>query len=279
MNKVIVIKGEPACGDLISYNGLLNYLQKYFNKIFFYIPSKSNLMRYEKRQQLLNEFGKELYKNHNKVEIINDYNNLKSKYPDLYMLDGCCRQNVQNWYKLNNDKFINKNNPIYNVINIDENDKINNTIECENNSDFFYIPLGLKKEIKLDYFIYERNNIEEDKIFNKFKKDKYIIICEYDKFLINKKYIKNKDLPIINVHFLIDNPLYLLKLIENAEEIHLIENSISLTIYHMQYSKILKSFKVFYHKYARQREYFKDKTVEKMVLTPKLENWEIINEK
>ena len=265
----VVIKGETACGDLISYNGLMNYLQKYYNNIYFYLPN--DLLKKEKRFNTLDIFAKELYKDNKKIKFINNFSNFKN----VHFIDACCRGNITNLLNLDNKRFINKNNKINNVLNIDEKD-IDKTNEIpNNNSDFFYKLLGLKVNIKRDYFLYSRNIIEEEKIYNKFKKDKYIITNDCNQFKINNKYLTQ---PIINIHFLVPNQLYLLKLIENAEELHLMENSLALMIYHMQYSNIIKPVKVYYHTYPRKRVNDKNPEIcNNVFISPKLDNWTIIN--
>jgi hypothetical protein len=70
--------------------------------------------------------------------------------------------------------------------------------------------------------------------------------------------------------------------IENSDDIHLIENTVSLFVYHMQAAFLLKNFKVNLHAYARKETHRKCVGSEcnniflNMLLLPKLENWEFI---
>jgi hypothetical protein len=282
--KVLVFNTVSNCGDLLTFNGLLNNLQKYYDKIILYLPPQKELDK-EKRLETLHEFGKELYKNITKLEIVHEYKNLINIYPNLHLLDSYCNHGdtykKNNWFNLSNNRYIHRRNPLYNVINVDKNDICPKNIKPISNSDHYYISLGLKTSIRLDEFIYERNKEEEDKVYEKFKKDKYVIICEFDKHwrgpnnkenFLNKDFIKNKDLPKINIHFLVKNQLFLLKLIENAEEIHLMEGSLALMIYHMQYLNIMKRMKIYFHTYCRPTRM----ACVDMMLMPKLENWELI---
>jgi hypothetical protein len=95
---------------------------------------------------------------------------------------------------------------------------------------------------------------------------------------INRKYIP-KNIKIINLHHLSDNTIKLIQLIESAAEVHLIENSIALLVYHMQFKKLMKLKKINLHLYARkepERVYTKDNKFIRMLLSPKLKNWNLI---
>ena len=73
---------------------------------------------------------------------------------------------------------------------------------------------------------------------------------------------------------MVDNPLYLIKLIENAEEIHLFENSSALMIYFLQISNNFNyKNKIYMHFYAR----FRSQNINDVYKYPILNNWEFIN--
>lgn len=97
---------------------------------------------------------------------------------------------------------------------------------------------------------------------------------------INKKYIKN-NYKCINLHMITPNPLYLLTLIENAKDIHVIENSLALMIYYLQHKKIINiNYNIYFHTYARKRRWksFYQYEFDNMLLSPKLDNWTILSQ-
>ena len=112
----------------------------------------------------------------------------------------------------------------------------------------------LPKNIKLDDFYFQRNIIAEEELFNKLQlsNKKYIIINDYYPNNIKKEYYENKN--FININNL--SKIYdIFKVIENAEEVHLIENSIALFVYHMQYKNLMKPVRINFHAYARKEHY------------------------
>ena len=80
------------------------------------------------------------------------------------------------------------------------------------------------------------------------KSDKFNIVIQN----IPKKYINNS-FTNINIHMTCEFPGLLIPLLEKAEEIHLIDVSTSLLIYHLQYKSILsRNLKIYYHSYYRK---------------------------
>lgn len=155
----------------------------------------------------------------------------------------------------------------------------------ENNASGFYVSAGIPKEYRLDYFHYERDVESENKFFDSLNlPEKYVVISEYSQNLLNKNYIKNKDIHIFNINNTAQNYFDIIKVIENAEEVHLLENSTSLMTYYLQYNKLMSDIEINFHAYGRReparkciskddRNIFLD-----MVTCPKLENWNFIYE-
>lgn len=159
---------------------------------------------------------------------------------------------------------------------------LNNTTDVPtDNASNFYINAGIPPSVRLDYFNIDRDIESENLLYDKQITSrgilKYTVICQYDKNIINTKYITFKE-NIINLHFISTSCIDILKLVENAEEIHLIENSIALLIYYMQVSTGFCSNKtIFVHNYARPKQRQNANYIT-MVMHPQLPNWVILNE-
>jgi hypothetical protein len=91
------------------------------------------------------------------------------------------------------------------------------------------------------------------------------------------------------MHRLADTILDLLMLIENAEDIHIIESSIGLMIYMLQFKNLLKPKKVYFHVTARHdlwnngnsircctKDNYTENFFVRMMLNPKINDWIII---
>jgi hypothetical protein len=116
-----------------------------------------------------------------------------------------------------------------------------------------------------EYILYQellsRNNISigED----------YIVVCDAPESKIRDEYKKTK---YVNINFCTNHPLNLITILENAKEIHLIDNSNVLFIYYLYMSGLVKLENITIHIYSRNRfEYYY-----KMFMNPKVENWKII---
>lgn len=275
----LIIHGYDAIGDWISVNGLIRYLLKYYSNIHII----TNLV----------SLCTELYRDNSNI-IINNINNITNTTFDelsfnIWEYSEKC-YNVRYYFNR-----INRIGNFYNIVckNITSYPKLDNqsnythnfnidSIEYENNSSAFYLALGIPSNIKLDYFYFERNLSKEDELYSRLnlKDNNFSVICEYDNNYIEKNKIKNKN--IINIHN-ISNFFDIIKIIENALEVHLIENSLALFIYHMQYKNLMKNVNICLHTYARQEIHRKvtknnpSNIYLDMLLKPKLENWEIIN--
>jgi hypothetical protein len=151
--------------------------------------------------------------------------------------------------------------------------------EAENTR--YYTHHNINKEVKFDYFYFERKHDLEKEFYNKTVLEKpYSIICEYDDNLIDKKYVKHDR--VINLHNI--SPIFfdVLKVIEDCEDVHFIENSLALFVYHMQYKNLMNKNKIHLHAYARKEPHRKcdgrgcNNRYLNMIMCPPFENWEFI---
>jgi len=275
----LIIIGYDAIGDWISYNGLIRYLLKFYNKI--YLVSKTPNIS-------------ELFIDENRVEIFPGYVENKDEYDELNLM--IYHEPIKHFLFTNN--FFSHKNKIGKYFNvskeyIDITPKMTETpvqiftdecLKLENNSTAFYLASGLSKEIKFQYFYFKRNPEKENILFNKLNLENkiYDVICHYEPHTIKNEYIQKLE-NTINLHNL-SNFFDVLKVIEEAREIHLIENSVALFIYHLQVKNLLKENKVYLHAYSRKD---KNRTAKNendsnifidMLLMPKLKNWEILYE-
>ena len=153
---------------------------------------------------------------------------------------------------------------------------------------FYYKLVGLNNNVRMDFFNYTRdlskeltykNNILKQ--FNINKDEKYNIVYTAGKNIdinIFNKYTQN-NLKNIDINNLVDFPGFLLKLIEDAETINLIEGSSVNLIYHCQYKNIIHISKpINLHIWLNNRSWTQYNMCEgwKMMTTPKLENWNFI---
>jgi len=157
--------------------------------------------------------------------------------------------------------------------------------QLESNSSAFYVAAGIPKEYKMDNFYYQRDFKSEDEFFNSLNlPNEYTVICEYGDNLIDKKFIENKTIHLININNISPKYFDIIKVIENAKEVHLIENSTSLMVYHLQYKNLMKTVKVNMHTYSRKESIRRCNSSNNsnlyldMFLYPKLENWNFIYE-
>jgi hypothetical protein len=288
MKNIAIIIIHNAIGDFITNNGFIHYLVQYYDKVIITTPfvpfvSKNtheyiNCLFSDIKQQKLEtkEFSNiEKYIIHikkidNNVKI-DIFKNILGN--NLQTLKFKCNKLLYNYYlKTNKKKWTIESKYIFNEADT----------SIKDNGTMHYINQGLNKFVRLDYFNFNRNLDEENKIYNEIiqtnniEANKYNIICEgqqCDKVLatIDRKYITN-DYQNINIHNLVNNPLYLIKLFENANQIHLIENSHCLMVYYLQYKQLMHNNNIHYHTYARKRPEAQ-KDFYNMVLNPQLDNW------
>lgn len=257
-------------GDILCTNGMVNFLLNYYDKIFILCPCDNTL-----------KIFKLLYKNNNKVNIIISYwgnFEISEEYLDKNIeFDGInLFAEGQDPYNFRNRNFI-KN--VYDI-----NKPIGNSVGLQKNnySDFitFYSIAGIPEEIKINYFNFDRLYDYENKLFDSLNiSSKYSIICEYGNNLIQRKYINYQN-RIINLHNISSNYFDVVKLIENASEVHLINNSISLLVYLLQITGRMKLVPVKLHSYARMGEVNSENIInfyeKHNFLKPKLDNWEFV---
>lgn len=280
--KLAILLIHNAIGDFLTNNGIVNFLLEYYDKIVI----STTLVSFKQKNTIT--YLKILHnKNINKILILNfnDINKITNDYNfiDIFnlMLNKNKKLNIN--FKYNN--FYDNNNNLINNFNVNKKYFFFNKNDLLDNGTKHYKNVGLNKNVRLDFFHYERNLNEENKTYKEILKrfnisdNKYNIICEgiqcdNIKAIIDKKYIHNNYFNI-NIHNLVSNPLYLIKLLENASEIHLIENSHCLMIYYLQYKNLMKKNNIYYHIYSRKRPE-SQKLFYNMVLNPKLNNWFIL---
>jgi hypothetical protein len=200
-------------GDSIIINGAIRYFSnKYKNIIYVCKKATYNFISY-------------MYRDLDNII----YYVIPDKYTKPYI----------NYYVPINDNIIKIfNNKNITYINMHDNlsisgDFINRT----------YYKLNLSNDIAYDYFKIVRNYEREDILYNKLIEiigDKYIILIDDEKrnFMINKKYLENKEYPIFNISknssnkniklelIKSDNLFDYIKILENAVEIISIDTSI-----------------------------------------------------
>lgn len=256
--KTIFIRQYDAFGDWISINGLPRYLIKEhsYEKVYLVLEQESS-----------RNFVNFLYEDDSRINIImhRDFENvcttedvIDTRYNESYPVVG-----TGNYWSYQN--------PFGDYIHNGE----------ASNSDNFYVKLGIDNKIKNEYFFFSRKIDLENDLFNKQDlSEPYSIVCEYGEHLIDKKYLKYSK--IVNLHCISPNFVDTLKILENSDDVHLIENSVALFVYHLQAANLLKKFKVHLHAYARKEPHRRcsgegcDNLYLNMLLLPKLDNWEII---
>jgi len=274
MEKVnIIFTGYDAYGDWISLNSFVRFLLNYYENIILITTFK--------------DFVKQLFIDNDKIIVGFDNNINNNDYYDEINVEVFVKKEksfnfTRNFFSTTNPiaPFLNLNYEKVNTldVSVDMNNRHffkDKNKNLENNSSAFYLALGIPKNIKLDDFYFQRNIIAEEELSNKI----YIILNDYYPNIIKKEYYENKN--FININNL--SKIYdIFKVIENAEEVHLIENSIALFIYHMQYKNLMKPVRINFHAYARKEHYRQAYSIEEsnvfldMFLYPKLENWNFI---
>lgn len=258
--KTIFVRQYDAFGDWISVNGLVRFLIKEYHYDKVYLVLEYN----ETRKNFVNL----LYGDDPRIETIMDHQfeiicnsncdvidtRVNESYPPVNSLNYWCREN-----------------PLGNYIHSGP----------ASNSDNFYIKLGLDPIIKNKYFFFSRRVELEDTLLNTLElNEPYSVICDYGENLIDRKYVKHSK--VINLHNISPNLVDVLKILENSDDIHLIENTVSLFVYHLQAANLLDLFKVYLHTYSRKESHRKcdgpdcNNPYLNMLLLPKLENWEVI---
>jgi len=131
----------------------------------------------------------------------------------------------------------------------------------EINSVVYYKMIGLNGQVRLDYFDYVRNREKEEEIKQEVLRKagiasgtNYAVICSSR--IQPAKIAQYVNLPIIDLHCLVEFPGWLFSLIEGSTEIHLVEGCNTNLIYFAQHAGILNiaHLPVYYHIWARERK-------------------------
>ncbi len=192
--KDIFFIGYDAIGDYISNNGMIRFLLEKYKRVFVVTDLCSSFV-----QSLFHD-----NKNIIPVGFIEYYDNcltkesfdiIDTRVGELYYHDG-------NY----NGSYFNKLRKIGTALNIDIGEQ-----EIPDNASQFYVHMGLPRSMRIDNFYFERLVDDENNLFESLKLESdYAAICDYDSFLINKKYINNNS--IVNLHRLSSNFVDTLKL-------------------------------------------------------------------
>ena len=258
MNSLFV-KQYDAFGDWVSANGLIRHLieEQSYDKVYLVLEYNDS------RKNFINM----LYGDDPRITTIMDT-----------QVDSACSLNddVIDLRSENNPRHRSRNhwcnqNPYGNHI----------YTRQESNSDKFYTRLGIDPKIKNDKFFFSRKYDLEEELFASLDIDEpYSVVCDYGENLIDRKYVKHKK--IINLHNISPNLVDVLKILENSDDIHLIENTVGLFVYHLQSANLLDRFNVNLHAYARKESHRKcdgpdcNNPYLNMLLLPKLDNWEVV---
>ncbi len=296
MKKIILIPPCNTYGDILSIIGLLLFLLEYYEECYLFMRNNDNAI-YSYYNIFFKNFNKKIYityEDHIK-KLIDD--NDKNTFHICNTNTGNWKHDINNYILFSNQKIDNKyyfcdTNPLYNFLNISEEFVYKPNIQLplttlEINHIVYYKMIGLNNKVRMEYFDYVRNteieNITKKTIFEKFNIiDKYNIVNTKDKRkdIKNIKKHINNNYPIIDINNLVEFPGFLLSLIENAYELHLIEGNNCNFIYHCQYKKIinLKS-NVYVHIWCRNRDWkqYNLDYAYKMYTEPKLDNWIFVN--
>lgn len=279
-SKKIFIRPYYGYGDWLSLNGMIRFLTLNYDEVNLIIDGTDE------------NFIRNLYRDNHKIKFLYECQfkeeDLIHDQLDLQIYKDIFREGSNIYNKLNpiGKKFGFDTEQIdcncYNRLESPHNFNKNCRDILVDNASSFYVAAGIPKEFRMDRFYYRRNYDSENIFFNSLNlPKKYNVICEYGENLIHRKYIKNSDLPIVNLHNLSEKYFDIIKIIENAEEVHLIENSISLLVYHMQFKKLMNPIRINMHTYARREECRRctnkvSNVYLDMFLNPKLENWNFI---
>lgn len=277
----IYFKPYYGYGDWLSLNGMVRFLSSKYDEVII-ITESSDIT-----------FVKNLYKDDSKVKVIYWYEYQESDSSYDYL-------DLQIWNQSENNRknYYNRYNQIGNKFGFDVltifdecyerlESPHNFHNECkkllEDNASSFYVAAGIPKEYKLDKFYYERDYESENQFFESLNlPEEYVVICDYGDNLIDRKYIQDKDAHIININNISEKYFDIIKVIENAKEVHLIENSIALFVYHLQYKKLMNDVQINMHTYARIEDCRRCTSSKKsnvyldMLLNPSLDNWNFI---
>jgi hypothetical protein len=288
---IILIPPSNSYGDIFSVISLLYFLLKFYEKVHLYCFDEVNLNKYfDAYFENDGLYKQRIFIINNPTQIINEGEFGDYDFCNTLTYDWTGAQ--FNFYHLENvDKeyYFNCDNPLYNKFNIEEkylykpNRNLPN-VEPAINHIIYYELVGLNNMVRMEFFNYIRNTINENIVKNNLL-SKNKIYGQYN--IVNDpigtgwtQFIKN-NLPTINISNIARCTGELLSLIENAEEIHLIEGNNTNFLYHSQYKGIFKyEKKIYFHIWQRNRNW-PDTNISldfawKMMSEPKLNNWDFI---
>jgi hypothetical protein len=281
--KILYVSTYDSMGDNLSINGMINFLSYYYEKIIIFMD-----FNFSKCYEVL-------YAHNSKVETMShdyfmingsNFDHSNDEVDFLYLLElstwrDTCK--IENTFlckrghticatdfleRVTPKNVFSESNPIGSYLNIKYDEEI-----YKNLSEFVVVRDKIPLEIKYRNFHYDRVYEEEEKLFNKLNlPEKYAVVCEYGENKIDKKYIKSEC--VVNLHN-ISNFFDTVKIIENASEIHLIENSVAIFVYLLQLSGKIEKKKVHFHLYVRKYDVWR-KNFYKLFTNPKLDNWSFI---
>lgn len=255
----VIFRGYDAYGDYLSNNGMIRYLSSIYDTV--------------KVVTVFGSYVNYMFRDNSKISSINltEFDHITSINNNYDIVDAFVWENYIKPSRCNGTLY-NKHNKLGKF----ENSPIND------NASAFYYHLGLDVNMRLNNFFLQRDFNNEYELYNIIKDKNYSVICEYNNCSINRKYVINNN--IVNIHKMSENICNLIKIIEEANEVHLVENSIALLVYHMQYKKLMKDVKINLHAYSRKESHRIcngpncNNFYLNMLLYPKLDNWEFIYE-
>lgn len=303
--KILFISTYSAYGDQIAINGMVNFLSLYYDKIIMLVhwnflsviehlySSNDKVFSMSYDYFMFNDIFGESYDELDCMCLLgSDYidNTCKGKEPNSVYDDSTVT--VPDFHSKNIfTEVYSQKNPIghkfgFNVQRLNDLDMVSE----------FYNKMGFPDEMKYKCFDFSRLENDENTLIEDLNlPDSYAVVCEYDKppglgdtvlnhisnisdynqsNIISRKYIISNN--IINIHMLSKKYFDIVKLIENAQEVHLIENSFSMFIYFLQITNRMKKVPINFHCYCRKENWRKSNY--KVYMKPKLDNWNFIFE-
>jgi len=309
--KILYVSSMYAHGDQLSINGMINFLSFYYDKIIM-LTHWNFVDTLEKIYQENHKVQSMSYDYFMYTNIKN--NHLDDDVEFLYLMPEIVGPHKMNMWEATSisPKY---HNSLCDDGNISISDylskKISTQVYTEKNpigrkfgftekridgldiTSEYYNAHGFPQEIKHRCFNIPRFFDEEEELSGKLEtSEPYAVVCEYnvkpkkdysvlhtvgvnyqEESMIDRKYIKTDN--VINLHLLSKKYFDIIGLIENATEVHLIENSITMLVYCMQLTGRMKKVPVNVHLYSRKEEIRKE--YYKMYMTPKLDNWNFIS--
>jgi len=301
MSKIIVIPPCFTYGDILSIISIVYFLTNHYDKVYLYISYEGANYKiwdyYNFFFENCEKFNKGIFlvRNNQIYPLLNnsafgEYH-ICNTYTDCWTKPNFMLSNIET---IDKKYYFNDLNPIYNYLNIpptyicNPNSHLPNK-NMEINHLFYYKLVGLNNNVRMEFFNYTRNletelTCKKDilKKFNINEDEKYNLVYSAGKevnFNIFNKYTKN-NFKYIDINHLVAFPGWLLKLIEDAETINLIEGSTVNFIYHCQYKNIIQLLKpVNLHAWLNNRSWPQYNMCEgwRMMTTPQLKNWNLIH--